>query len=130
MGRKLGVLILSAAAMSVSFSGQADAVRYQVYILSDDLSNREIVLEVVENSVEAPEPDATPEPESTPDESTSGGGQGTSNCDNGHGNNGHGNNLDGVDSSNPGKGKGGPNGAVDESGDVDDEAGTGNGKKK
>ncbi|MEO7097745.1 MAG: hypothetical protein ABI162_00155 [Luteolibacter sp.] len=37
-------------------------------------------------------------------------------------NNGHGNNLDGVDSSNPGQGHGGPNGAVDPSGGVDDEA--------
>jgi len=36
-------------------------------------------------------------------------------------NNGHGNNIDGVDSSNPGKGSGGPNGGVDPSGDVDDE---------
>lgn len=39
-----------------------------------------------------------------------------------HPNNGHGNNLDGVDSSNPGKGSGGPNGEVDPSGGVDDEA--------
>ncbi|MEK7950137.1 hypothetical protein [Luteolibacter soli] len=39
-----------------------------------------------------------------------------------HPNNGHGNNLDGVDSSNPGQGHGGPNGAVDPSGGVDDEA--------
>ncbi|RYD64704.1 MAG: hypothetical protein EOP83_09120 [Verrucomicrobiaceae bacterium] len=38
-----------------------------------------------------------------------------------HPNNGHGNNLDGVDSSNPGQGKGGPNGAIDPSGGVDDE---------
>jgi hypothetical protein len=38
-----------------------------------------------------------------------------------HPNNGHGNNLDGVDSSNPGNGKGGPNGMVDPSGGVDDE---------
>ncbi len=38
-----------------------------------------------------------------------------------HPNNGHGNNLDGVDSSNPGEGSGGPNGAVDPSGGVDDE---------
>ena len=36
-------------------------------------------------------------------------------------NNGHGNNLDGVDSSNPGNGSGGPNGGVDPSGGVDDE---------
>ncbi len=39
-----------------------------------------------------------------------------------HPNNGHGNNLDGVDSSNPGRGSGGPNGEVDPSGGVDDEA--------
>jgi hypothetical protein len=38
-----------------------------------------------------------------------------------HPNNGHGNNLDGVDSSNPGLGRGGPNGDVDPSGGVDDE---------
>ncbi len=38
-----------------------------------------------------------------------------------HPNNGHGNNLDGVDSSNPGQGQGGPNGLVDPSGGVDDE---------
>jgi hypothetical protein len=38
-----------------------------------------------------------------------------------HPNNGHGNNLDGVDSSNPGQGNGGPNGRVDPSGGVDDE---------
>ena len=37
-------------------------------------------------------------------------------------NNGHGNNLDGVDSSNPGGGSGGPNGATDPSGGFDDEA--------
>lgn len=38
-----------------------------------------------------------------------------------HPNNGHGNNLDGVDSSNPGGGSGGPNGEIDPSGGVDDE---------
>lgn len=38
-----------------------------------------------------------------------------------HPNNGHGNNLDGVDVSNPGQGSGGPNGAIDLSGGVDDE---------
>lgn len=38
-----------------------------------------------------------------------------------HPNNGHGNNLDGVDSSNPGQGGGGPNGRVDPSGGIDDE---------
>jgi hypothetical protein len=40
-------------------------------------------------------------------------------------NNGHGNNADGVDSSNPGEGGGGPTGAVDPSDGVDDEAGGG-----
>lgn len=57
----------------------------------------------------------------------------------GQSNNGHGNNADGVDSSNPGEGDGGPTGAVDPSGTVDDEAGgggaapsknNGNGKNK
>ncbi len=47
----------------------------------------------------------------------------------GNGNNGHGNNADGVDSSNPGAGDGGPNGALDASCDAagctDDEAGGG-----
>ena len=38
-----------------------------------------------------------------------------------HPNNGHGNNLDGVDSSNPGQGHGGPNGMVDPSAGIDDE---------
>ena len=36
-------------------------------------------------------------------------------------NNGHGNNCDGVDSSNPSQGGGGPNGEVDPSGEIDDE---------
>jgi hypothetical protein len=53
-------------------------------------------------------------------------------------NHGHGNNDDGVDSSNPGQGNGGPNGGVDESCDgsgacVDDESadgGSSKGKKK
>jgi hypothetical protein len=54
----------------------------------------------------------------------------------GQSNNGHGNNDDGVDSSNPGKGGGGPNGSVDESCSgsgtcVDDEGhGGGSSKKK
>ena len=47
----------------------------------------------------------------------------------GKGNNGHGNNEDGVDVSNPGKGKGGPNGKEDESGDVDDEIKDNNGNQ-
>jgi len=38
-----------------------------------------------------------------------------------HPNNGHGNNIDGVDSSNPSVGQGGPNGTTDPSGGVDDE---------
>ena len=38
-----------------------------------------------------------------------------------HPNNGHGNNLDGVDSSNPGNGSGGPNGRPDPSAGFDDE---------
>ncbi len=44
-----------------------------------------------------------------------------------NGNNGHGNNQDGVDSSNPGQGSGGPNGQTDTNNGVDDENGSGNG---
>ena len=45
-------------------------------------------------------------------------------------NNGHGNNLDGVDSSNKGKGHGGPNGRIDLSGDFDDEISHKNRRKR
>ncbi|NNM29723.1 MAG: hypothetical protein HKO57_09375 [Akkermansiaceae bacterium] len=44
-------------------------------------------------------------------------------------NNGHGNNIDGVDISNPGRGRGGPNGEVDTSAPIDDEKKV-NGNKK
>ncbi len=50
-----------------------------------------------------------------------GGAGGAGDDGSGNGNNGHGNNYDGVDSSNPGTGGGGPNGGVDPSGDYDDE---------
>jgi len=43
-------------------------------------------------------------------------------------NNGHGNNADGVDSSNPGNGSGGPNGAIDLSNGIDDELKVGKAK--
>jgi prepilin-type N-terminal cleavage/methylation domain-containing protein len=46
-----------------------------------------------------------------------------------NGNNGHGNNEDGVDSSNPGNGNGGPNGELDQSGNIDDEIKDGKDKK-
>jgi hypothetical protein len=47
-----------------------------------------------------------------------------SGVEDGSSNNGHGNNLDGVDSSNPSQGIGGPNGEDDPSGEVDDESGS------
>jgi hypothetical protein len=47
-------------------------------------------------------------------------------AEDGSGNNGHGNNIDGIDSSNPSQGIGGPNGEDDPSGEVDDEGGGGN----
>jgi hypothetical protein len=55
----------------------------------------------------------------------------TTNTSTGHYNNGHGNNVDGVDSSNPGQGKGGPTGlnnsGLDPSGGIDDESKGGSG---
>lgn len=52
-------------------------------------------------------------------------GEGAGGDGSGKTNHGHGNNADGVDSSNPGQGDGGPNGGVDPSGEVDDEEGGG-----
>ena len=72
-----------------------------------------------------------PCPESNPDNQGGDGNQDNNNNGGGNGqgngNNGHGNNADGVDSSNPGQGQGGPTGANDPSGNVDDENGAGNG---
>ncbi len=81
----------------------ADTTAYagQILLISDEISG---------NSVDVDRPS---------------GGDAVADAGNGNGNNGHGNNLDGVDSSNPGQGGGGPNGGVDPSGDVDDEAGGG-----
>lgn len=59
--------------------------------------------------------------------SPGGEGEGEGEGGNGNGNNGHGNNEDGVDSSNPGQGGGGPNGQTDPSGTTDDEGGNGTG---
>jgi len=102
----LGVVL--AAAVSLFGLIQADASPFSTHILSDDLGNQV---------------NGTP-PSASSSGDTSGGKD----------NNGHGNNVDGVDSSNPGQGSGGPNGGVDESCDgtgtcVDDEKATGNSKK-
>jgi hypothetical protein len=100
----LGVVL--AAAVSLFGLIQADASPFSTHILSDDLGNQ------VNGS--APEV----------------GGSGSDGSTSGKDNNGHGNNVDGVDSSNKGQGKGGPNGGVDASCPeggvcVDDEAATG-----
>jgi hypothetical protein len=110
----LGVVL--AAAVSLWGLIQADASPFSAYVLTDDLDNS------VHGS--APEPDSWGDESGSSDEGSSSGDSGSD--QGGDGNNGHGNNADGVDSSNPGKGKGGPNGAVDESCDgtgecIDDE---------
>jgi hypothetical protein len=73
-------------------------------VISNDITNRTTNVRSFESDAD----DALAEPE-------------------GQGNHGHGNNEDGVDSSNPGQGGGGPNGDVDESCDgtgecIDDES--------
>lgn len=79
------------------------------------------------------EPDPQTDPETSPDSDPNTNPAGTpernnpGNTGGGHDNNGHGNNEDGVDSSNPGQGGGGPNGQTDPSGTVDDEGGNGTG---
>jgi len=109
----LGVVL--AAAVSLFGLIQADASPFSSYVLSDDLGN----------IVNGTAPEASSNSASSTGESASGGTE----------NDGHGNNTDGVDSSNKGRGNGGPNGDVDESCPeggvcVDDEAKTSNGGKK
>lgn len=113
----LGVVL--AAAVSLWGLIQADASPFSAYILTDDLDNS------VHGS--APEADSWGDESGSADEGSSSG----DSAQGGDGNNGHGNNADGVDSSNPSQGKGGPNGAVDESCDgtgecIDDEVKGGN----
>jgi hypothetical protein len=124
-----------AAAVSLFGLIQADASPFSTHVLTDDLGNR----------VNGTAPDASGWESGSGSDSGDGAGDTTNGGgDEGSGksNNGHGNNEDGVDSSNPSQGKGGPNGAVDESCDgtgecVDDESGggstssgSGKGKKK
>ena len=89
----LGLVL--AAAVGLFGLMKADASPFSTNILSDDLGNM-----VRGNAAEASEWD-----------SESGGGDTSGGKDN----DGHGNNADGVDSSNKGKGNGGPNGATDAS---------------
>lgn len=121
----LSALMLAGVGLGAPSMAAADeeaAAGLQFIIVSDDLRKTTTETERVGSSPAAPGGDAGAD------------GAGDGNDGNGNGNNGHGNNLDGVDVSNPGQGNGGPNGAVDASGDVDDEAGgggsNGNGKGK
>lgn len=115
----LGVVL--AAAVSLWGLIEADASPFSSYVLTDDLSNQV-------NGVA---------PQASDWSGSSGTADGSSATDSGgKDNNGHGNNVDGVDSSNPGQGSGGPNGATDTSctdpnNCVDDEiVKTNNGGKK
>ena len=100
----------------------------QPVVISDDILERTTAVESASSeSTSSSTPDGSGGSESG-DSSGDGGTQVAS----GHDNNGHGNNLDGVDSSNPSQGHGGPNGQTDLSCDgsgacVDDEAGGGSG---
>lgn len=109
----VGITLLAAAAIGLpTFAAAEDtATDLQFIVVSDDI--RKDVTAVAR-------PDGTTGGPGGGDEAPNAGDVGE-----GKSNNGHGNNADGVDSSNPGAGNGGPNGAVDESGSVDDEAGGG-----
>jgi len=132
---RLTISLGLAAVVSLFGLIEANASPFSMFFLADDLGNR----------VTGTAPDASEwEVDGGGDSGDSGGGDsgadsggGDSAGDSGKSNNGHGNNEDGVDSSNPGQGNGGPNGAPDEScpegGEcVDDEASnsTRGGKKK
>ncbi len=110
----LGVVL--AATVGLWGLMEADASPFSSYILSDDLSN--IVRGAVPEASTWSDPAADTTATTTTDTSgtTTTDTSGTTTTDtSGKSNNGHGNNADGVDSSNPGQGKGGPNGTVDTS---------------
>lgn len=125
----------SGALLPTAASAEDGASELQFIIVSDDI--RKQTTEVARpssnpNQEAAPAPaPAAPAPagpapaDPTPAGPAPAGSGGSGSGGSGHQNNGHGNNADGVDSSNPGQGSGGPNGAVDPSGSVDDEAGGG-----
>jgi len=101
----LGVVL--AAAVSLWGLVEADASPFSSYLLTDDLSNSV-------NGV-APEASNWDSNGSGSDSDSGSDDSGSSTDGGGKDNNGHGNNADGVDSSNPSQGKGGRNGAADES---------------
>lgn len=95
-----GVLVLNSETYGEEVTVSARAVSDRDYYLDSEL-----VTQVVEVA------------------SGNSGNSGNGNSSGSETNNGHGNNEDGVDVSNPGQGEGGPNGAIDESGEIDDEIG-------
>ena len=97
----LGVVL--AAVVSLWGLIEADASPFSSHVLSDDLSNQ----------VNGVAPEASASDGSSGSSADSGSGSSTDSG--GKDNNGNGNNDDGVDSSNPGQGAGGPNGATDAS---------------
>lgn len=99
----LGVVL--AAAVSLWGLVEADASPFSSYILSDDLGNT-----VRGTAAEASSWDTDSGASDDSGGTETGGGD-----SGGKSNNGHGNNEDGVDSSNPSQGKGGPNGEADAS---------------
>src|SRR5690606_21116397 len=113
----------SGALLPTAASAEDGASELQFIIVSDDI--RKQTTEVARpssnpNQEAAPAP-AAPAPagpapaDPTPAGPAPAGSGGSGSGGSGHQNNGHGNNADGVDSSNPGQGSGGPNGAVDPS---------------
>lgn len=111
LARSVVITATSLIAFTTPVFADTTADSLDFIIVSDDI--RKEVTEVARPSGDTSPPPASP---------NAGDGSGP---DSGQSNNGHGNNADGVDSSNPGQGGGGPNGSVDPSGDVDDEAGGG-----
>jgi hypothetical protein len=119
----LGVVL--AAAVSLWGVVEADASPFSSYVLSDDLGNM-VRGTAAEASTWETESGATDDSGGADSSGADSGGDSTGDAsgdgkgkdwtkNNVKDNNGHGNNEDGVDSSNPSQGGGGPNGAVDES---------------
>ena len=113
---KSGFFPLALLTMMFGLMPTADANRYSLWLVADDLSNQmHFALPGADGGDSGDE--------GASDGSGDSGDSGDSGSSEGEGNNGHGNNADGMDSSNPGSKDG-----EDASGDLDDEVK--NGKKR
>ena len=112
----VSILMLIGIGLGIPATAIADSstANLEFIIVSDDLRK---------TTTETERPEGATPAAPAPNDAGDGGQASNDQGSDGKSNNGHGNNVDGVDSSNPGQGKGGPNAAgADSDPTVDDEA--------